>query len=413
MYLIPIHVPIYVSGNTHLLATDWKRSLELLRDSLQDRYCDIVVVAPRLSAARETDQALEVVSPSEGIITVPSFPFDTRARQYWLRYRAQWRRHVDWFAAKASVVHSGFDDCYRPMSWLGFQLGVRHNKPTVFVQDVDHVGAIESRLKAERWSRRPERFLYKSLYERRCRAGVAAASLSLLKGGALMQRYGEHAKNPHCFHDTSYLSSEIVPAEVVTARHWRCHFGFTLRLVYCGRLDEGKGVADSITAIHQARQRGAMVSLDIIGDGPDRDALKSKVETLGVWQHVRFHGQRPYGPELLRLLAEYDALLFTSKREDTPRMIFDGYAAGLPVVGYAIPYLLERAKEENAAVLTPRDDIEALTQTLCRLDKDRAALVNLAPNVSTAAKYHAADIWYKRRAELTFEAVENHHKASV
>jgi len=35
MYLIPIHVPIYLDGDRRLVTTEWRRSLELLPSSLE------------------------------------------------------------------------------------------------------------------------------------------------------------------------------------------------------------------------------------------------------------------------------------------------------------------------------------------------------------------------------------------
>jgi glycosyltransferase involved in cell wall biosynthesis len=413
MYLIAIHVPIYVCGNTHLLATDWKRSLELLRDSLQERYGNIYVVAPSLTASEQTDQALEEVNQREGIITAPSFPLNTRARHYWLHYREQWMRDVGRLAIGAKVVHAGFDDCYRPISWLGFQIGARYDKPTVFVQDVDHVSKIEDGMALTPLARRPERFIYKSIYEYRCRQGVKQACLSLLKGNDLIKRYGPFARNPHTFHDTSYLTREIVDPQDVALRNQNAMGGRPLRFVFCGRVVEGKGLDHSITAIARARRMGANVSLDIIGDGIERANLEGLASGLEVQQFVHFLGHRPYGAELLRELSSYDALLFTPMFEDTARMIFDGYAAGLPLIGYATPYIEERAAEDRTAITSPLHDIDALARTLYRVDQNRSLLSDLMPHVNAAAQYHSADAWYRRRADLTFEAVANYRNRTA
>jgi hypothetical protein len=49
-------------------------------------------------------------------------------------------------------------------------------------------------------------------------------------------------------------------------------------------------------------------------------------------------------------------------------------------------------------------DPSALAALLCRLDRDRSQLAKLARRAHEAAYYHAADAWYKRRAEWTYEA---------
>jgi hypothetical protein len=44
---------------------------------------------------------------------------------------------------------------------------------------------------------------------------------------------------------------------------------------------------------------------------------------------------------------------------------------------------------------------------LTALDRDRHALANLTKRAREAALYHAADAWYRRRAEWTYEAASS------
>jgi hypothetical protein len=103
--------------------------------------------------------------------------------------------------------------------------------------------------------------------------------------------------------------------------------------------------------------------------------------------------------------------LFTPIAEDTPRMIFDGYAAGLPLVGYEIAYVLERKQEDGATASSERTPLAA-AQLLVELDRDRPRLAALSRKARQAAVYHAADAWYRRRADWTNEAVEQHRRES-
>jgi glycosyltransferase involved in cell wall biosynthesis len=230
----------------------------------------------------------------------------------------------------------------------------------------------------------------------------------LLKGQALIDRYAPYAKNARNFHDTSYFTNEIVD-EMRLERRLQSLLtdDRPLRLVYCGRLEARKGLAESIDAIAGARARGARLKFDVIGDGAVRQDLERQVERLGLRDAVKFLGMRTYGPDLLSDLAEYDALFFTPTAEDTPRMIFDGYAAGLPLIGYSIAYVLERQNEDGAAISCDRTPLAA-AQLLTELDRDRARLAALARKAREAAKYHSADAWYRRRADWTNEAVEKH-----
>ncbi|CUH20417.1 N-acetyl-alpha-D-glucosaminyl L-malate synthase BshA [Jannaschia seosinensis] len=144
----------------------------------------------------------------------------------------------------------------------------------------------------------------------------------------------------------------------------------------------------------------------LIGDGPERARLEALVAELDLGARVRFLGERAYGSALIGDLADYDGLLFTPLSEDTPRMIFDGYAAGLPLIGFDIPYVRERATEEHACVPLPFEDISGSADILGKLTRDRPRLASLARAAHHAAAENASDVWYRRRADWTIEAHE-------
>jgi glycosyltransferase involved in cell wall biosynthesis len=412
MYLLPILVPILLDGARPLVWTDWKRALGLLRDSLGGRYGDLVVSAPWFPADHQhgREQALEAIEPDSGIRLEPAIEGDVRRRRFWTSALRPYLARMSALVAQAQVVHSGVDDPLRPFTEIPLGMAVRRGLPTVFVRDTD--GVVQHRALAGRaLGRRVRAVAFTTVLDQVCRAAVARTDLSLLKGKALMKRYGRFARNPREFHDTSYLLAEMAPEDEIERRLVSLADQRPLRLVYCGRLVARKGVDRSIDLVARARARGAGVTLEVIGTGIEEEALRAQIAALGLSGAVTLVGGLPYGPPLLRRLATHDALLFTPGAEDTPRMIFDGYAAGLPLIAAGIPYVRERADEEHATLVLP-DDAEDAAALLARLAADRTPLVPLTRAAIAAGKYHAADQWYARRAEWTHEAVEKaRHRA--
>lgn len=407
MYLVPIVVPIYVDGTRRFVTTEWKRSLELLRDSLQGRYGEITVLAPRETLDRNrTEQEFEEVDrDADGVHLVPSIPSECRARDYWLTHRRRWRADAAALMERAEVVHTSVDDLYRPRMYDAWKLAVARGLPTVLVQDTDVVLQIRDLTAGASRRQRVKWACYCFLYERACRRAVKRSSLSLLKGESLMRRYARFGRRVREFHDTSYLSGEIVPLETIRERLAGLEGPRPLRFVYCGRLVPRKGVPEGIAIVEEARKRGARIEFDIIGDGPQGDDVRRLIDGRGLGQAVRALGRMPYDRGLIRKLSAYDAMFFTPLGEDTPRMIFDGYAAGLPLVATGIEYVLERARAERASLVLPRNDVGGAADLLVRADSHRRELAELALRASEAGRYHAADTWYARRAEWTFEAV--------
>lgn len=407
MYVLPIHVPIYVDGQRTLVTTEWKRSVLLLRDSLKGRLGPIVLMAPSLPATAAAAQSMEELSESsDGVIVRPSFDARCRAREYWMTHRKRWRAELADAMKSARVVHAGLDDVFRPIAYEGCLVGYRHRKPVVFVRDIDQVHQMRELAAGKSLIKRVRARAYGAAFDRCMRYGVKRAALTLLKGRLLCDRYRPFANNLHEFEDTSYSSSEIVPRSVVESRLASLGTARPLRFVYCGRIEGRKGVEYSVRVIAAAAKLGVRVEYDVIGDGTDRAACEAAAKTLGVEDRVRFLGRKAYGPGLLLELAKYDGLLFTPLAEDTPRMIFDAYAAGLPMVAYGIEYVKERAEKEGATEVLKAGDPEAGGRVLADLDKSRSRLNGLAQKAMQAAAYHAADVWYARRAQWTMEAVE-------
>jgi glycosyltransferase involved in cell wall biosynthesis len=246
-------------------------------------------------------------------------------------------------------------------------------------------------------------------HERQCRIASAACGLTFLKGRSTVARYRQYAQSIFPFEDTSYLSSEIISPETVNNRLASLlQNSRPLRLVYCGRLVDIKGLDRSINIIHKSLAMGANVTLDIIGGGPEEYSLKQLSASLGITNKVTFLGTMTYGPSLINKLSEFDALFFNPRMQETPRMIFDGYAAGLPLISDGIDYVLERSDSDRAVIVLTRNDDESAADKLYELDKNREKLISYTKNALEAANYHSADNWYARRAEATHKMVEQH-----
>ncbi len=340
----------------------------------------------------------------------PSFNLECGAKEYWVKHRAMWKSQLHDAVKESEVVHAGLDDIYRPIMYEGFLEGVRQGKTTIFVQDTD-IAVQVRQLNAERdIVHRGLSVAYSKLFERYSRKSVALASLSLLKGQQLIDRYGPYAKNAKLFHDTSYSIDDVTDAEFIERRcndlKNRVAAGHAPRFVYCGRLTPRKGILDSVDIVAKCHQMGAPIEFDIIGHGEQYEEIEARIEKKGMGSAIKMLGRMNYGPELFKKLQTYDGLLFTPLAEDTPRMIFDGYAAGLPLIAYEIDYCIERHKTESATWLMPLKNVDGAANRLTELAKNPDRLCELAKAAHEAAIYHAAENWYRRRAEWTFEAHE-------
>lgn len=405
-YVMALHVPIYLDGSDLKVATDWKRSLELLRDSLHGHFQHFVYLAPFLDIHdAAASQTLTSISESDdGWHLIPVFNAKCSKRGYWLEARRKWRRAVKAAFADARVAHTGLSDLYRPINYDALRLGLASPATCVLVRDTDEFLKHKQLRAAGLGGDKLHQRLHAHLQDRAMRHAVRRADLTMLKGGSLFERYRQDAKNAVSFEDTSYSVRDIVGADWHRRRVASLQDHRPLAFVYCGRFERRKGVDHAIRIVAGALAAGADVTLDLIGDGAERPALQALVSSLQLGEHVRFLGRREYDRRLLSDLAHYDALLFTPRGEDTPRMIFDGYCAGLPLVAYNIDYVRERELKDKAVVCLPLNDINGSATIVQELEQNRAHLGILSASVREAAAANTAERWYARRAEWTLSA---------
>lgn len=151
------------------------------------------------------------------------------------------------------------------------------------------------------------------------------------------------------------------------------------RLVFMGRLVDWKAVDLTLEALAIARTRGADVTLDILGDGAEREALEAATKRLGLENAVTFHGFRPQ-PECAAMLAASDALILNSLYECGGAVVLEAMAMGLPVIASEWGGPADYLDPETGILVppNPRQDFTArLAAEINRLASDRGLRTRL------------------------------------
>ncbi|WP_167473235.1 cytochrome P450 [Nocardia arthritidis] len=141
-----------------------------------------------------------------------------------------------------------------------------------------------------------------------------------------------------------------------------------LRVLWCARLSAEKRPLAAIEAVAAAPG----CTLDMYGDGDLREAVRAAIETAGIADRVRLHGDVPQA-DCLAAMAGHDVMLFPSSGFDTQGMaVLEAVAMRLPVV-YCDPDLAETVPE-GGGVRTGDPSPAAIASVLRELSGDRALL---------------------------------------
>ncbi|MDR7555336.1 MAG: glycosyltransferase family 4 protein [Armatimonadota bacterium] len=155
----------------------------------------------------------------------------------------------------------------------------------------------------------------------------------------------------------------------VAGNQWRCQQRETrrgqLRAVWVGRMVGWK----KLDVLLEAVALTSGVELKLIGDGPERGAVATHIERLGVGGRVHLIGELPR-EHVAAHLAGADVLVLASAYEGLPHVAVEALACGTPVVAPAAPWAREVVADGETGVLVSEATPEAFAEILGRLRDD-------------------------------------------
>ncbi len=132
-----------------------------------------------------------------------------------------------------------------------------------------------------------------------------------------------------------------------------------------GRLAGEKDQALLVDAMAPLLSEGRQ--LVIVGDGPERDALRTRIAKTPGGRYVRMLGARA---DVESVLAAFDAFALSSRTEGLPLALLEAMATGLPVVSTAVGGIPDLVQHEVTGLLSPAGDPAPLTRHLALLSAD-------------------------------------------
>jgi len=144
-----------------------------------------------------------------------------------------------------------------------------------------------------------------------------------------------------------------------------------------GRLQEKKGFHHLIEACRVLRDSGASFRCEIVGEGPEREALERQIASAGLQDCVALLGAKPQ-EELINMLKR--ATLFVlpciiganGDRDALPTVLLEAMAVGLPVIStnlVGIPEIVEHGK--TGLLAAPGDPVELANAIKSMLDQPK------------------------------------------
>ena len=163
--------------------------------------------------------------------------------------------------------------------------------------------------------------------------------------------------------------------------------------VYVGRLWTGKGLTHLFDAFGALQQRDAgEVSLLLVGDGRDEDALRARARAQGL-RNVVFCGFQ--SEDIVpRLCVASDVFVFPTLGDPFGMVVSEAMACGLPVIATtAAGEISERVAEGVNGFLVPPADSDALLERMTVLVQDPALRRRMGQASRDKVSDQTPDLW--------------------
>ena len=179
-----------------------------------------------------------------------------------------------------------------------------------------------------------------------------------------------------------FIKNYIIPMGFDDSRIHGASEGFTPQkkansVLFVGRLIDWKGVDFLIQAIHIVKSQIPSVSLNIVGDGPERQKFESLVKDLQLENNVRFMGKvtdaelnQAYLGSTLFVLPSTERKGFVM--EGLGVVLLEAMASGVPVIGSNTGGIPDIIKDGVNGLLVQPGDPKALADAIIRILNDQA-----------------------------------------
>jgi len=168
---------------------------------------------------------------------------------------------------------------------------------------------------------------------------------------------------------------------------------WALTCILVGRLEEGKGQIEAISAIGELIKDGLSVGLIIVGDGDKnyKHRIQNLIHEQKLESYVKLVG---YVPEPFNLIRSADVVLVCSRNETFGRVTVEAMKLGKPVIGAASGGTVELIRDGFNGLLYSSGNYKELAEKIRLLALQPGMLALLGKNAKEFADSNFTDETY-------------------
>jgi glycosyltransferase involved in cell wall biosynthesis len=202
----------------------------------------------------------------------------------------------------------------------------------------------------------------------------------------------------HVFKAVWVTRDQIIDRAALAAR-LEARRGGRLVAGFAARLLPEKGVLVLLDALQKIAP-DVQLTLRAFGAGELENEMRRFAASPGGRVNLEFLGLIEYGTAFFDEIDRWDVLVVPSLSVEQPRIVYDAFARGVPVIASDTSALAECVSDGVDGYLFATGDAAALAQSLSIAARDRAALEQCAFRALETAAAHSHERMHEQRAVL-------------
>ena len=154
-----------------------------------------------------------------------------------------------------------------------------------------------------------------------------------------------------------------------------------------GRLSPAKDHPFLVESFAIALESIPSARLVIIGEGPNRQDVESRIAALGLTERVLLTGDRS---DVAQLLPAFDVFVLSSRTEGYSIALLEASAAGLPIVATAVGGNAEIVQQGITGRIVPYSDRDSLAEAIVMLARNESARLQMGREARTWAERYGS-----------------------
>ncbi|MDO8495767.1 MAG: glycosyltransferase family 4 protein [bacterium] len=169
-------------------------------------------------------------------------------------------------------------------------------------------------------------------------------------------------------------------------------------LVFCSRLEKNKGIFNLIEAVKIAKQKKPDIKLLIIGNGPEKNNLESRIKSYRLQENIFFSGWLETTRDVAMAYNSAKIFVNPSFNEGGPRVALEAMACGLPMVTTKVGLMHDLIRNGENGLFTDWEPSN-MAETILKLLNDPALQTKFSQAGQTISQHFEKKAMIRNYAE--------------